>query len=560
MSHPIVECVPNFSNGRDPEVIEAITAAIAAVEGVTLLDVDPGAATNRTVVTMVGSPGAVVEGAFACIAKAAELIDMAQHSGAHPRQGATDVCPFVPVSDITMEECAELARILGRRVGEELGIPVFLYEAAASRPEWSNLATIRAGEYEALPQKLGKPEWKPDFGPNQFNERVKGTGATVIGARPFLIAYNINLNTRDTRKAMKIAALLREKGIYKKDADLNIVRDEHGEGIRVPGMFKNVKGIGWYIEEYGRCQISLNLTDYHISPPHEVYDAARRLADEDGIVVTGSELVGLIPLEAMILAGKHYLDRAGVNPGVPEAVVIETAIQSLGLRELGEFDPDERIIERCIRMDGRLVSMTARTFMDTLASDAPAPGGGSVAALCGAMSTSLSAMVGLLSVGKRQYKAIKGEMCALSWEAQSLKEAYLRDIDEDTEAFDAIMAGFAMPKKSPEEKKARRAAIRAATIRAIEVPLRVLERTIRAVELADVATRGNANARSDAGVAALTAETAAEGAYYNVLINLQGFKDQELAALYRQRADAALERVLLGTSAIRERVRAELRG
>jgi glutamate formiminotransferase/formiminotetrahydrofolate cyclodeaminase len=557
---PIVECVPNFSNGRDPAVVDAIVAAIASASGVTVLDVDPGVATNRTVVTFVGSPEAAVEGAFRGIARAAALIDMAEHSGAHPRQGATDVCPFVPVSGITMEECVVLAQALGRRVGDELGIPVYLYEAAASRPERQNLATVRSGEYEALPTKLGTAEWAPDFGPNAWSEAVARTGVTVIGARPFLIAYNINLNTRDRRKAMKLAALLREKGIYRKTPELEIIRDADGNGIRDPGLFKEVKGIGWYIEEYGRCQISLNLTNFHVSPVHEVYDAARRLADEEGVVVTGSELVGLIPLEALVMAGRHYLDRQGVNPGVPESVVVETAIQSLGLRELSPFDAGQRIIERRTQTDGRLVRMTGRDFVDTLASDAPAPGGGSVAALCGAMSAGLSAMVGLLTSEKREYRDVADEMRALSVEAQQLKEGYLHDIDADTEAFDVLMDAFGLPKKTDEDKKARRAAIRAATIGAIEVPLRVLERTVRAVELVDVATRGNANARSDAGVAALAAEAAAEGAYYNVLINLKGFRDPQLGPEFRRRADAAFERVLASTGAVRERVRAELRG
>jgi glutamate formiminotransferase/formiminotetrahydrofolate cyclodeaminase len=348
MSLPIVECVPNFSEGRDQAVIDAIADAIRSVDGVSLLDVDPGAATNRTVMTMVGAPDDVVEAAFQAIATAAQLIDMSQHSGAHPRMGATDVCPFVPVSGIDMDGCAALARTLGERVGSELGIPVYLYEHAASRPERQNLAEVRAGEYEGLASRAGNAQWTPDFGPEAFNAK---SGATAIGARPFLIAYNINLNTRNTKKAMKIAALVREKGIIRREKGA-IVRDTEGAVVRDPGLFKCVKGIGWYIEEYGRCQVSLNLTNFEVSPMHEVLEATRRVALEEGVIVTGSELVGLVPLKAMLWAGRHYLKKENGNPGVSQAELVDTAIHSLGLRDVGDFDPTSRIVEYAIGGDG----------------------------------------------------------------------------------------------------------------------------------------------------------------------------------------------------------------
>ena len=555
----LVECVPNFSEGRDPEVIKAITDAIAAVDGVNVLDVDPGAATNRTVVTFVAPPEAAVAGAFAGIAKAAELIDMSQHTGAHPRMGATDVCPFVPVRGVSMEECAGLARALAARVGGELGIPVYLYEEAASKPERKNLATVRSGEYEGLVNKLMDPAWAPDAGPAAFNAQAKRSGATAIGARPFLIAYNVNLNTRNVRKAMKIAALVREKGILQKDADGEIVRDAEGKGIRTPGLFTNVKAIGWFIEEYDRTQVSINFTDYRVSPVHEVVDAIRRVADAEGVIVTGSELVGLIPLEAMLDAGRHYLNRQGVNPGAPDDVLIETAVRSLGLRDLAPFDPSEAIVERRIGGDGPLVSLTGRQFVDMLSSDAPAPGGGSVAALCGAMSAGLAAMVGQLTTGKKGYEGEWAAMNEMAVEAQVLKEGFLADVDADTAAFDSYLTALGMPKKTDADKKARRAAVRAAMIATIEVPLRVLERTAKVMPLIAVAARGNKNARSDAGVGALTARACAEGAWYNVCINLQGFKGPR-GPEFRQRADAALEAVEAASAAIGAQVRQDLTG
>ncbi len=555
MSEPIVECVPNFSEGRDAAVIEAIANAIRDVEGVSLLDVDPGAATNRTVMTMVGPPQAVVEAAFQAMSKAAEVIDMTTHSGAHPRMGATDVCPFVPVSGIDMNECAELARQLGERVGRELGIPVYLYEHAASRPDRQNLAEVRAGEYEGLSSRIGDPRWTPDYGPDAFNTK---SGATAVGARPFLIAYNINLNTRNTKKAMKIAALVREKGIIRRDKG-EIVRDPEGNAIRDPGLFKCVKGIGWYIEEYGRCQVSLNLTNFEVSPMHEVLEATRRVALEEGVIVTGSELVGLVPKAAMVQAGRFYLAKEHANPGVSEREIVDTAIHSMGLRDVGEFDPKSRVIEYAIGGDGPLVSMTNRVFIDTLASSAPAPGGGSVASLCGAMSTALSAMVGSLTHGKKGYEEQFSEQCSNSEKAQHLKDAFLADIDNDTNAFNAIMTAMKMPKKSDAEKKARTDAITEATRLAINVPLGVLERTVDAIAAAEVAAKGNKNARSDAGVAALTAVAAAEGAFYNVLINLDGFPDAAYAKEAVSRAEKALDEVTARAATLTASIREQLR-
>jgi glutamate formiminotransferase/formiminotetrahydrofolate cyclodeaminase len=555
MSLPIVECVPNFSEGRDQAVIDAIADAIRSVDGVSLLDVDPGAATNRTVMTMVGAPDNVVEAAFQAIATAARLIDMSQHSGAHPRMGATDVCPFVPVSGIDMDGCASLARTLGERVGSELGIPIYLYEHAASRPERQNLAEVRAGEYEGLASRAGNSHWTPDFGPEAFNAK---SGATAIGARPFLIAYNINLNTRNTKKAMKIAALVREKGIIRREKG-EIVRDADGSAVRDPGLFKCVKGIGWYIEEYGRCQVSLNLTNFEVSPMHEVLEATRRVALEEGVIVTGSELVGLVPLKAMLWAGQHYLEKENGNRGVSQAELVDTAIHSMGLRDVGDFDPTARVVEYAIGGDGPLVSMTGRQFIDTLGSSAPAPGGGSVAALCGAMSTALSAMVGSLTHGKKGYEDQFSSQVDNAVHAQDLKDAFLADIDNDTQAFNAIMDAMKLPKKSDDDKAARSHAMTEATRLAINVPLRVLERSVHAIACAEVAAQGNKNARSDAGVAALTAQAAAEGAFYNVLINLDGFSDTAYAAEATERAEAALAEVTTRVASLTQIIREQLR-
>jgi len=519
----LVECVPNFSEGRDRKVLDAISAAVASVKNVTLLDVDPGADTNRTVFTFVGTPDAVVEAAFRAIAKGAELIDMSKHSGAHPRQGACDVCPFIPVSEMTMDECAELARTLGKRVGAELGIPVYLYEYAAPREEWRNLANIRKGEYEALPDKMKDPAWKPDFGPHAFNARA---GATVIGAREFLIAYNINLNTRDKAKAHELALVIRESGRFAKDAQGRFILDANGEKTREEGLFTHCKAVGWYIEEYKRAQISINLTNYHVTPPHIVLEKVRDLAREAGIQITGSELVGLIPKEAMLMAGKYYLQRLGESAGVPERMLMENAIQSMGLADLCPFKLDDKVIEYAIARKDALAAMTLRDFADELSTDSPAPGGGAVAALCAAISGALSAMVSNLTIGKKGYEAARDEALAVAETGQMVKERALAAIDRDTDAFYEMMDALRLPKKTAEEAAAREAAVQHATKNAILVPLETLSIAADGAQLAArIAAVGNANALSDAGVAAITANAAAKGAYLNILINMSGVTD-----------------------------------
>ncbi len=519
----LVECVPNFSEGRDRAKIDQITGEIDATDGVKLLDVDPGKDTNRTVVTFVGTPEAAVEAAFKAIAKAAEVLDMSKHTGAHARMGATDVCPFVPVTGVTMEDCAELARTLGKRVGKELGIPVYLYEEAASSPERRNLASVRSGEYEGLAEKLKDPEWKPDFGPAEFNPK---TGATAIGAREFLIAYNINLNTREQAAAREIAFTIREKGRLKRDKQGDVVRDKSGKALRVPGTFKACKAVGWYIEDFGRAQISINLVNYKVTPPHIVFDECCKLAEKLGVRVTGSELVGLIPLEALLQAGKYYLEKQGKTTGVPESELIHIAVLSMGLGDLYPFDAQQKIIEYQVHTEGELVGMKVTGFTDLLSTDAPAPGGGSVAALCGALSGALSSMVASLTHGKKGYEKAFDDMESVGVTAQKLKDEFLSDVDRDTEAFNKVLDAMRLPKKSDEDKAARNEAIQEATKNATLVPFGVLQRAREAAELARrVVEKGNRNSISDAGVAALAARTAAEGAYLNVRINLPGIED-----------------------------------
>ena len=532
----IVECVPNFSEGRDVAVIEQITAEIKKIAGVELLDVDPGRDTNRTVVTFAGSPEAVEEAAFQAIKKAAELIDMSKHSGAHPRMGATDVCPFVPVAGVTMAECVEIARKLGRRVGEELSIPVYLYEEAAANAERRSLAYIREGEYEGLAAKLKKSEFKPDFGRAVFNS---GAGATVIGAREFLIAYNVNLNTRNVKLAKEIASRMREKGRVVKDP-------QTGAKETIPGTLKAVRAVGWYIAEYQMAQISVNLLNYNTTPLHHVFEEAERLAAEFGVRVTGSELVGLIPLEAMLQVGRHYLRKQGGCLGAGEKELVRTAVQSLGLAEISPFKPEHKIIEYRFRKTGPLAAMNLVDFCAELAADSPAPGGGSVAALAGALSAGLSAMVGNLTHGKKGYEAVREEMEIVAEKAQPLKDFFIEAIDKDTEAFNSLMAAFALPKKTDAEKQLRQAAIDNATQGATLVPFSVLEKSRTAAELALVmAMKGNRNSLSDAGVAGLAAAVCAEGALYNVLINTQemaaGPFRSETRAQARQLCAAVLE-------------------
>jgi len=555
----LVECVPNFSEGRDAEKIGAIGREIEAVPGVKLLDVDPGDSTNRTVVTMIGPPEAVREAAFRAIAKAAEVIDMRGHKGAHSRIGATDVCPFVPVSGVTMEECVRLAAELGERVAAELGIPVYLYEAAARRPERRNLATVRAGEYEGLADKLKDPRWAPDFGQAVFNPR---SGATVIGAREFLIAYNINLNTRDRKLAHEIALSLRESGRAKRDKDGNIVKDARGNTVKVPGRFKEVKSVGWYVEDYGLAQISVNFTNYKVTPIHAVFDEAVRLAAKLGLRVTGSELVGLIPKDALLMAGRHYLRKQGKSPGVPEAELIRIAVRSLGLGDVVPFEPEKKIIEYQFREAvAPLAAMTLRGFADELSMDSPTPGGGSVAALCGALSAALSSMVANLTVGKKGYEAVAADMIATAVQGQVLKDALLEAVDRDTQAFNKVMDAFRLPKATPEQAVEKDRALEAANKEATLVPLGVLEKAVEAVTLAGTAAaKGNTNSVSDAGVAGLVGQAAGEGAYDNVLINLGAIKDAAFTARVRKQATAFKKALDKQGRAVREVVARALTG
>ena len=532
----LVECVPNFSEGRDLEKIKLITREIESSPQVTLLDVDPGESTNRTVVTFIGTPEGVKEAAFRAIKKAAEVLDMSQHQGAHSRIGATDVCPFVPVSGVTMEDCIQIAHDVGKRVADELEIPVYLYEEAAQQPERKNLANIRVGEYEGLAEKLKDPEWAPDYGKPEYNAKA---GATNVGAREFLIAYNINLNTRDRSLAQHIAFNLREKGRARRDKEGTIIRDENGKTIKIPGKFKDVKAVGWYIEDYGIAQISINFTNYRISPPHLVFDEAIKEAEAIGLRVTGSELVGLIPKEAMLMAGRHYLKKQGKSPGVPEEELIDIAVKSLSLEDVSPFDPEKKIIEYQFKeVEDPLVDKNLRQFANELSMDSPAPGGGSTAALCGALSSALSAMVSNLTVGKKEYESVQGKVIELAMDAQDLKDEFLRAVDLDTVAFNKVMDTFRMKKKTEEQKKERNEAIQEATKEATLVPLDVLDKSTKALELAkDIAKHGNKNSISDAGVAGLAAQTAAEGAYYNVIINLPNIEDEKFTSDIKAKAE-----------------------
>ena len=533
----LVECVPNFSEGRERGVIDAIAAAIASVDGTHVLDVDPGRDTNRTVVTFVAPIERATEAAFRGIAKAAELIDMTQHHGEHARMGATDVCPFVPLGTTTMDECVALARALGERVANELEIPVYLYEYAAAHEDRRNLADIRAGEYEGLPAKLSDPHWKPDFGAAKMNARA---GATVIGARKFLIAYNVNLNTRDKKKASDIALAIREQGRKKRDEHGRFIRDMNGDFVFDPGTLQACKAVGWYIDEYQRAQVSINLTDFDVTPPHAAFEEAARQAAERGLRATGSELVGLIPLEAMRRAGRYYLEKQGASAGVPESQLIETAIQSLGLRELGGFDPMQKIIEYRVAAEAPLASSPLAQFVDVTSTDAPVPGGGSVAALCGSLAAALTAMVANLTFGKKGYEQVSKEMSDLAAEAQLLKAEFLRAVDDDARAFDAVMAANRLPKGTHDEQARRTQALQAATKGAIDVPLRVMKLCEKALPFVErVAEKGNKKSISDAGVAALVLHAAVKGAWLNVLINLPGLPDNEGRAIHEEADDIA---------------------
>ncbi len=520
----IIECVPNFSEGRDLGIIKQITNAIESIDNIKLLDVDPGADTNRTVVTFIGTKESVIEGAFAGIKMASQIIDMRKHSGAHARMGATDVCPLIPVSGISIEECIELSHKLAKKVAKELNIPTYLYEKSAQKPERINLANIRQGEYEGLSEKFKDPEWKPDYGDAVFNEK---SGATVVGVREFLIAYNINLNTQDKKKASDIALTMREKGRLKRDKKGKVVKDEKGKSLRQPGTLKYTKAVGWYIDEYKMAQISINLTNYNVTAPHQAFEEARRLANKKGLRVTGSELVGLIPLEAMLAAGKYYLKKQGKCEGVPETDIIRTAIQSLGLNEVSNFDPEKKIIEYQFKeFSNPLVDMTMAGFVDELSTDSPAPGGGSVAAYCGALCAGLTAMVGNLTHGKKGYERKNIMMNEYSSKAQEIKAKLIRLVDLDTAAFNKVMDCFRMKKKTDEQKKLRNYAIQEATKNATQVPLEIMKYSLEALKLTDkIIQHGNINSISDAGVAGLTGESAVKGAGYNVKINLAGIED-----------------------------------
>lgn len=537
----IVECVPNISEGRRPEIYHAVADAAASVSDVTLLNVDPGSDTNRTVITFVGEPDAVLEAAFRLAKKGIELIDMATHRGAHPRIGAVDVVPFIPVANVTMDECAELARKLAERVGTELGVPVYLYEHAASAPHRRNLAEIREGEYEGCARKLMDPLWQPDFGPCQF---VPKSGAVVIGARKFLVAYNINLNTLDKRLANRVAFDIRERGRMKRDEEGNPILDEKGEPIWEPGMLKSVKAVGWVIPEFGCAQVSINLTDLEVAPLHAVFDACEERARERGLRVTGSEIVGLVPRQVLLDAGRHYLARMGRPTGVPEAALVQTAIRTLGLSEVKPFDPKERVIEyRLSPIPPRLASMTLRDFVDDLSSESPAPGGGSVSALAASMAAGLASMVALLSHTKKGFEAKQEELDRLAARAQELKDRQLAAADADTAAFDALLDAMRMPKSTPEEEQAREEALANATVGAAEVPLGVLEACPEIIELnRQVAAIGMQASLSDVGVGAQVARAAAAGAYQNVCINVAGLSDAKRKAALLQRADAAWQK------------------
>lgn len=537
----ILECVPNFSEGRNLVVIKQITDAIAAVEGVKLLDVDPGKSTNRTVVTIVGAPEAVIEGAFQGIKKASELIDMSKQSGTHPRMGATDVCPLIPIAGISDEEAIQYAHTLAKRVGEELNIPTYLYEKAAQEPKRQNLATIRAGEYEGFEQKILLPEWKPDYGPAVFHTRA---GQTVIGVRDFLVAYNVNLNTQSVRRANSVAFDIRENGRIKTvDGSPNgkPVKDANGDPVREPGACKSVKAIGWYVEEYGVAQVSANLTNINITPVHIAFEEARKSATARGMRVTGSELVGLIPKKSLIDAGYYYLEQQGVSLGVSEEDLIHLAVKSLGLDELGPFDPKKKVIEYQLEdgMGGKLVSMSLRDFTNLTASDAPAPGGGSVSALVGAVGVALGTMVANLSGNKRGWDHRVEEFNPWAKIGQELKDKMLKLVDEDTKAFDKVMDAFRLPKKTEEDKAARAQAIQDATLYAAEVPLMIAKTAGEAYPMLQaMANIGNPNSITDAGVGALCVHAAIQGAILNVRINLEGLeleaKKQELTDICAQ--------------------------
>jgi glutamate formiminotransferase/formiminotetrahydrofolate cyclodeaminase len=546
----IIECVPNFSEGRDMSVIKLITDVIESMDGVKLLDVDPGKDTNRTVVTFVGNPEAVSEAAFRAVKKASEIIDMSKHHGAHPRMGATDVCPFIPVSGITMEETAKYARMVAERIGNELKIPVYCYENAAFEDKRRNLASCRAGEYEGLKKKLEDPAWKPDFGPAVFN---KFSGATAVGARDFLVAFNVNLNTTSIRRANAIAFDVREKG--------RKVKNEEGKEISVPGTLKSVKAIGWYIEEYGIAQISMNLTNISITPVHIAFDEVCRKADARGVRVTGSELVGLIPLKAILDAGIYFLEKQQRSAGVSDSELIKIAVKSMGLNDIHPFIPEEKIIEYVMAEKGKrkLVDMSLRYFMDETASESPAPGGGSISAYLGALGVALGTMVANLSSHKKGWDERWKEFSVWAVRGKEIQNRLLELVDEDTEAFNRIMDAFGLPKKTEEEKQLRKKAVQDATKDAIMIPLKVMETASSGFPLIrEMVEKGNPNSVTDAGVGALAIRSCVRGAFLNVKINAASLDDRKFTKDIINKGSAIEENAILEEEAILKMVEAEI--
>ena len=526
----LIECVPNFSEGNDLNIIKQITNQIESVEGVKLLNVDPGKATNRTVVTFVGNPNAVIQAAFLAIKKAGELIDMSKHKGEHPRMGATDVCPLIPIANITMEETTKYAQLLAKRVGEELNLPIYLYEEAQANKSRSNLSVIRNGEYEGFFKKIKLPEWKPDFGSEEYDAK---RGATVIGARDFLVAYNINLNTTSTRRANSVAFDVREAGRVMREGDPvtgKITTNADGSPKSIPGSLKSVKAIGWYIEEYGICQISMNLTNINVTPVHIAFDEVCKKSTERGMRVTGSELVGLIPLKSLLDAGKYFLQKQKRSIGVSESELIKIAVKSMGLDELAPFKPEERIIEYLLKSkeDTKLISMSLSAFADETASESPAPGGGSISAYVGSLGISLATMVANLSSHKKGWDDRWEEYSTWAQKGQVLKEELLKLVDADTAAFNKIMVAFALPKNTDDEKNIRTKAIQDATKFAIDIPFKVMQLSYESLSIIKaMAEIGNPNSISDAGVGVLCARTAVMGAFMNVRINASGYSDKK---------------------------------
>ncbi len=553
----LIECVPNFSEGKDMKIIKQITDEIESVEGVKLLDVDPGMATNRTVVTFVGEPEPVIEAAYKAIKKASEVIDMSKHKGEHPRMGATDVCPLIPIANISMDEVVQYARKLGEKAGSTLDIPFYLYEEAATHPDRKNLATIRAGEYEGLPRKLKDPHWKPDFGPSIFNAKA---GATVIGARDFLVAYNVNLNTTSVRRANAVAFDIREKGRIKRTGNPitgKIVRDDKGDPVRIPGKLKAVKAIGWFIEEYNLAQVSMNLTDVNTTPIHDAFEACRASANDRGLRVTGSELVGLLPKRVLLDAGKYYLKRQNRSLGISEEEIMHIAVKSMGLDELAPFDPKKKVIEYLLESDeAKLVDFDLNRFADETASESPAPGGGSISAYVGALGAALGTMVANLSSHKRGWDDRWEEFSEVAEEGQTLKKKLLHLVDEDTNAFNKIIEAVRMPKNTEAEKKLRAQSMVDATKNAINVPLDVMRTSFACFDFLErMAKDGNPNSVSDAGVGALCCKTAVHGAYLNVLINCKDLEDKKFVEASLTEAEELLKNAKSRESQILEIVK-----